>query len=143
MMCFQAVVVFVPVSVNHVYIVTCIETHFSPVTCQLGGGGGGGPTAPGLSGRGGGPAGGSVCLPLLIFPCPIKSRSSLLAPAACGPGKRAVKRLRLWHLSVDYDTHSERTALYEPIKGGAKVGRLAILWSKKCQMHKVVGPEND
>jgi len=40
------------------------------------------------------PAGWSVCLPLLIFPCTIKSRSSLLAPAHLGgPGKRAVKRL--------------------------------------------------
>jgi len=40
------------------------------------------------------PAGWSVCLPLLIFPCTVKSRSSLLAPAhAGGPGKRAVKRL--------------------------------------------------
>jgi len=35
-----------------------------------------------------------VCLPLLIFPCTIKSRSSLLAPAHPGsPRKRAVKRL--------------------------------------------------
>jgi len=40
------------------------------------------------------PAGWSVCLPLLIFPCIIKPRSSLLAPAhLAGPGKRAVKRL--------------------------------------------------
>jgi len=40
------------------------------------------------------PAGWSVCLPLLIFPCTMKSRSSLLAPAhPGGPGKRAVKRL--------------------------------------------------
>ena len=40
------------------------------------------------------PAGWSVCLPLLIFPCTIKSRSSLLAPAdPSGPGKRAIKRL--------------------------------------------------
>jgi len=32
----------------------------------------------------------SVCLPLLIFPCTIKSRSSLLAPAhPGGPRKRA------------------------------------------------------
>jgi len=30
------------------------------------------------------PAGWSVCLPLLIFPCTIKSRSSLLAPAHPG-----------------------------------------------------------
>jgi len=35
-----------------------------------------------------------VSLPLLIFPCAIKSRSSLLASAHLGgPGKRAVKRL--------------------------------------------------
>ena len=34
------------------------------------------------------------CLPLLLFPCTIKSRSSLLAPAHLGgPGKGAVKRL--------------------------------------------------
>jgi len=40
------------------------------------------------------PARWSVCLPLLIFPCIIKSRSSLLAPAHLGgPGKGAVKRL--------------------------------------------------
>ena len=40
------------------------------------------------------PAGWSVCLPLLIFPCTIKSRSSLLALAHLGgPGKRAVKWL--------------------------------------------------
>ena len=36
----------------------------------------------------------SVCLPLLIFPCTIRSRISLLAPAhPGGPGKRAVKWL--------------------------------------------------
>jgi len=36
----------------------------------------------------------SVCLPLLIFRCSIKFRSSLLAPAyVCDPGKRAVKQL--------------------------------------------------
>jgi len=40
----------------------------------------------------------SVCLPLSIFPCTIKSRSSLLAPAHPGsPGKRAVKRLWWWY----------------------------------------------
>ena len=40
------------------------------------------------------PAGWSVCLPLLISPCTIKSRSSLLAPAHLGgPRKTAVKRL--------------------------------------------------
>ena len=36
----------------------------------------------------------SVCLPLLIFPCTIKSGSSLLAPVhPGGTGKRAVKWL--------------------------------------------------
>ena len=40
------------------------------------------------------PAGWLVCLPLLILPCTIKSRSSLLALAhPGGPGKRAVKWL--------------------------------------------------
>jgi len=43
------------------------------------------------------PAGLSVCLPLLIFPCTIKSRSSFLAPAhPGGPGKRVVKQLWCW-----------------------------------------------
>ena len=46
------------------------------------------------------PAGWSVCLRLLIFPCTTKSRSSLLALAhPGGPGKRAVKRLCLIGLS--------------------------------------------
>jgi len=40
------------------------------------------------------PTGWSVCMPLLVFPCTIKFRSSLLAPAHTGgPGKGAVKRL--------------------------------------------------
>jgi len=35
-----------------------------------------------------------MCLPLLIFPCTLKSRSSLLSPAhPGGPGKGAIKRL--------------------------------------------------
>jgi len=43
------------------------------------------------------PARWSVCLPLFIFPCTIKSRSSLLALAhPGGPGKRAGKRLWWW-----------------------------------------------
>jgi len=40
------------------------------------------------------PAGWSMCLPLLILPCSIKSRSSLLAQAHLGgPGKMATKQL--------------------------------------------------
>jgi len=43
------------------------------------------------------PAGWSVCLPLLIFHCTTKSRSSLLALAhPGGPGERAVKWLWWW-----------------------------------------------
>jgi len=40
------------------------------------------------------PAGWSLCLPLLIFPRTIKSRSSLLAPPyPGGPGRSAINRL--------------------------------------------------
>jgi len=40
------------------------------------------------------PAGWSVCLPIIIFPCTIKSKISLLAPDhPGGPRKRAVKWL--------------------------------------------------
>ena len=57
---------------------------------KYGGDGGGGHWLDRMEWR---PAGWSVCLPLLIFPCTIESRSSLLAPAQLGgPGKRAVKR---------------------------------------------------
>jgi len=43
------------------------------------------------------PAGWSVCLPLLIFPCTIKSRSSLLAQAhPGGPGKKGRKTDVVW-----------------------------------------------
>jgi len=43
------------------------------------------------------PAGWSVCLPLLIFPCTIKSSSLLVLAHPGGPGKRAVKR-SLWFI---------------------------------------------
>jgi len=40
------------------------------------------------------PAGWSMCLPVLIFPCTIKSRGSFLSPAhPGGHGKGAIKRL--------------------------------------------------
>jgi len=52
------------------------------------------------------PAGWSVYVPLLIFPCTIKSRSSLLAPAhPGGPRKRAVKRLRRRNVSMKATAH--------------------------------------
>jgi len=56
------------------------------------------------------PAGCSVCLPLLIFSCTIKSRSSLLALAhPGGPGKRAVQRL--WCGVVVYVCQSSTVTL--------------------------------
>ena len=58
------------------------------------------------------PAGWSVCLPLLIFPCTKKSRSSLLAPAHPGdPRKRAVKQLwcggdgNTYYILIHFHTH--------------------------------------
>jgi len=55
------------------------------LACKNMGDGGGGHWLVRMEWR---PAGWSVCLPLLIFPCTIKSRSSLLAPAhPGGPGK--------------------------------------------------------
>jgi len=62
-----------------------------PACKQYGGDGGGGHWLVRMEWR---PAGWSVCLPLLVFPCTIKSKSSLLAPAhPGGPGKRVLKRL--------------------------------------------------
>jgi len=59
--------------------------------CKKWGDGGGGYWLVRMEWR---PAGRSVFLSLLIFPCTIKSRSSLLAPAHLGgPGKRAIRRL--------------------------------------------------
>jgi len=50
-------------------------------------------------------AGWSVCLPLLIFPCTIKSGTSLLAPAhPGGPGKMAAKRLWWLWFSTPFGT---------------------------------------
>jgi len=64
--------------------------------CKKYGGCGGGHCLVRMAWR---PAGWSVYLPVLIFPCTIKSRSSLLAPAhPGGPGKSAVKWL--WRVVV-------------------------------------------
>jgi len=57
------------------------------------------------------PAGWSVCLPLFIFPCTIKSGSSRLAPAHMGdPGKRAIKQL--WFGINVADKASNQKMLY-------------------------------
>jgi len=70
------------------------------------------------------PAGQSVCLPLLIFCCTIKSRGSLLAlDHLGGPGKRVVKRLWCGGL---------------PVK---QILKLAIIWQRFIGLHKGV-PES-
>jgi len=62
--------------------------------CKKWGNGGGGHCLVWMEWR---PSGWSVCLPLLIFPCTIKSRSSLLAPAhPGGPGKKDRKTVVVW-----------------------------------------------
>ena len=84
------------------------------------------------------PAVWSVCLPLLIFPCTIKSRSSLLAPAHPGcPGKRAVERL--WcGVVVDFGCYSLSVldlAGTRPLKGrrrGAGIIMLKVLKMYIC-----------
>jgi len=66
------------------------------------------------------PARWSVCLPLVIFPCTIKYRSSLLAPGHMGgPGKRAVKRLWWWSwqkVNVPYNRHPYPPKLSLPME---------------------------
>jgi len=58
------------------------------------------------------PARWSVCLPLLIFPCTIMSRSSLLALAQLGgPEKRAVKWLWLIHNLCFYGVFPQESRL--------------------------------
>jgi len=54
----------------------------------------------------------SVCLPLLISPCTMKSRSSLLAPAhPGGPGKKGLKTVVVWcgsyYVRLQYGEMSE------------------------------------
>jgi len=79
---------------------------FSPLTLLVGrqeghpackkvwGDGGGGQWLVQMDWR---PARWSVCLPLLISPCTIKSRSSLLAPShPGGPGKKGRKMVVVW-----------------------------------------------
>jgi len=61
------------------------------LACKKWGDGGGGHWLVRMEWR---PSRWSVCLPLLIFPCTMKSRSSHLALAHLGgPGRRAIKRL--------------------------------------------------
>jgi len=58
-----------------------------------------------------------MCLPLLIFPCIIKSRSSLLAPAhPGGPGKRAVKWLWCGLVVIDRSISVMTTAVKTCLK---------------------------
>ena len=81
------------ITICHTYVNTidyfCVYS-LSSILCAWGDGGGGHWLVR-MECR---PAGWSVCQPLLTFPCTIKSRSSLLAPAhPGGSGKMAIKRL--------------------------------------------------
>jgi len=70
------------------------------------------------------PSGWSVCLPLLIFLCTIKSRSSLLAAAhPGGPRKRAVKWLWIAVFYVDAAYY------YRWSRHGPSVGRSVTIAS--------------
>ena len=72
-------------------IIALLGMNYRISQSQLLEGGGGGHWLVWMEWR---PARWSVCLPLLVFPCTIKFRSSVLAPAHLGgPRKRAVKRL--------------------------------------------------
>ena len=87
-----------PVTVHHCLTLltpgstcTCFTDHFRLPSRTGMGDGGGGHCLVWMEWC---PAGWSMCLPLLIIPCTIKSKSSLLALAYLGgPRKRAVKRL--------------------------------------------------
>jgi len=69
-------------------------------------------------------------LPLLIFPCTIKSRSSLLAPAhPGGPGKRAVKRL-WWYRTETWNSKPEPSNVFIWVSssGSKLIFRPAYTW---------------
>ena len=74
---------------NHLHLTWTSAVHSCPA-----GDGGGGQWLVRMEWR---PAGWSVCLPLLVFPCTMKSKSS---------GKRAVKRLWWWCTSLQTDNHA-------------------------------------
>ena len=64
----------------------------------------------------------------VIFPCTIKSRHSLLAPAHLGgPGKRAVKRLLCGGAVAAY--------IPSPIMYGNVIDSTCIYWSEQCGYH--------
>jgi len=66
------------------------------------------------------PAGWPVCLPLLLFPCTVKSRSSPLAPAhPGGPGKRAVNGSGLAVFVERQEGHPAHRKSVPLIPGGA------------------------
>jgi len=93
------------------------------------------------------PAGWSVCLPMLIFSCTIKSRSSLLALAyPGGPGKRAVKRLwcgvvwyklqQKFHTALVYRSPFKRLVrhLSSMAEADAEPTQASITMREKCLM---------
>ena len=73
-----------------------------------------------------------LCLPLLIIPCTIKSRSSVLAPAHLGgPGKRAVKRLWWCGGCVGITTTVFSHCTGQPVFAGTFTCRWQLAYSDK------------
>jgi len=88
------------------------------------------------------PAGWSVCLSLLISPCTIKSRSSLRALShPGGPRKRAVKRLCVVCVFVDYKTVTVKKWRTEDAEATKKVLKLhSMRWFS--HQHRTSGRHN-
>jgi len=81
------------------------------------------------------PAGWSVCLPLLIFPCTIKSRSSLLAPAhPGGPGKRAVNGCGV----VDHPHNGDPVGTERPHSSLSPLFGPYPLWPNGCPSQQLL-----
>jgi len=92
------------------------------------------------------PAVWSVCLPLLIFSCTIKSRSSLLAPAdPGGPRKRAVKLIVCmcythWNLSAAHPYCSARLDTYAAVcvwQNAAISGEVGVATVRRSRVSRV------
>ena len=87
------------------------------------------------------PAGWSVCLPLLISPCTIKSRSSLLALAhPGGPEKGAVRRLwcLLYRCSILFPGNKRMLLCLS--NTSTRTTCLKLIFTFACSMKKVPVP---
>jgi len=104
--------------------------------CKKWGDGGGGHWLVWMEWR---PAGCSMCLPLLIFSCTIKSRSSLLVPAhPGGPRKRAVKLLWWWLKSQLLIYQESISVIYVSFSSASVAGCSYSFHQVRCLWHKTV-----